>query len=849
MASKTLDFATKLKDATANLLRSIYALCGRSPQSLESQVQYIQTAYPHMRPGLEKVSNRLVSLIEMLKIAVRSQSKSNSPHDLDESTIGSTAKNHKSHPDKQISENLSAIFESIDDSLNFMESQRNLSPPTEPRKQSRKRLKLERDNSKIISVSSKNIFIPTSHPFAQIINDLKFTQFEGDDKIELKELSMINLPSSIDTTPYIWIDTLEALQALKNQLQKVSLMAIDLENHSFHSYNGFTCLLQISSHEFGDAIVDTIKLRDHVGPVLNSIFADPGKLKIFHGSQSDVQWLQRDFNIFIVNMFDTFHASKALDLPSHSLAALLSMYLKVELDKSHQMSDWRVRPLPHDMERYARLDTHHLIRLYKLMKADLRKKGGVDLVRRILQRSSQSALSLFRPPIPDPNGWRVLCRGASSVKYGERDLKFMRAIYEWREKIAEKEDQSPAAVLPAGIMHRLVQCGTRAYPNDPETVLRSTNNFVLHAALDNIDSLRTLISATRHPEAINHVNDSKVTPIINQKPQSHIFFSDEDTETTQIPTDESITLINPVDDDVSRCLSKSEAAVSICFPDIKGGEKVFPQNQADATNSSLETSHLHPPSESPTEDPESILNVKLSPLYNQIRINPQVVVPTGGEEDQKIDKPNTTKRARLIGFGGAPRQSSILFSDLTKKPIFNDEMDRLRRQVVTNVNPVIKNIPEQAIIEPTTSDVISRLENCAEMNSCPKEEPAMSIVDLLKWSEREARDQVSKEKTFEDESILIPFPIISSYESGQPSIDFSKPNCPSSQTVQKILSDVHIVAPQALSLENTQSTKKTVKKLKGTKFDAKKQPDVRQGPSTRLGTAPRSGNRSMTFTE
>ena len=38
---------------------------------------------------------------------------------------------------------------------------------------------------------------------------------------------------------------------------------------------------------------------------MNSIFANPGILKVLHGADGDIVWLQRDFGIYVVNMFDT----------------------------------------------------------------------------------------------------------------------------------------------------------------------------------------------------------------------------------------------------------------------------------------------------------------------------------------------------------------------------------------------------------------------------------------------------------------------------------------------------------------------------------------------------------------
>lgn len=42
---------------------------------------------------------------------------------------------------------------------------------------------------------------------------------------------------------------------------------------------------------------------------LRPAFADPGICKVFHGADSDVLWLQRDFHIYTVNLFDTARVS------------------------------------------------------------------------------------------------------------------------------------------------------------------------------------------------------------------------------------------------------------------------------------------------------------------------------------------------------------------------------------------------------------------------------------------------------------------------------------------------------------------------------------------------------------
>lgn len=65
--------------------------------------------------------------------------------------------------------------------------------------------------------------------------------------------------------------------------------------------------------------------------------------QVFHGADSDIEWLQRDFGLYVVNLFDTHQASRALNLARHSLDHLLKHFCSVDSDKRYQLADWRIR--------------------------------------------------------------------------------------------------------------------------------------------------------------------------------------------------------------------------------------------------------------------------------------------------------------------------------------------------------------------------------------------------------------------------------------------------------------------------------------------------------------------------
>ncbi|CAI7743050.1 unnamed protein product [Closterium sp. NIES-53] len=182
-------------------------------------------------------------------------------------------------------------------------------------------------------------------------------------------------PTPLEDTPLAYVETREQLAAMAEEIEAEREVAVDLENHNYRSFQGFLCVLQLSTRR-KDYVVDAIALRGEIGPLLGPIFADTRVVKVMHGADSDVVWLQRDFGIFIANMFDTGQASRVLGLERFSLAHLLQRYCGVTANKSLQMADWRVRPLPSDMLKYAREDTHYLLFLHDCLRLELAASVG-----------------------------------------------------------------------------------------------------------------------------------------------------------------------------------------------------------------------------------------------------------------------------------------------------------------------------------------------------------------------------------------------------------------------------------------------------------------------------------------
>ncbi|PWZ26236.1 Protein RRP6-like 2 [Zea mays] len=159
-------------------------------------------------------------------------------------------------------------------------------------------------------------------------------------------------PADLEDTPFTLVQDHKGLTELAKKLKSVTEFAVDLEHNQYRSFQGFTCLMQISTRT-EDFIVDTLKLRIYIGLYLQEPFKDPTKRKVMHGADRDIMWLQRDFHIYVCNLFDTGQASRVLQMEINNLEHLLLHFCGVTAKKEYQNADWRSRPLPDEMIKYC----------------------------------------------------------------------------------------------------------------------------------------------------------------------------------------------------------------------------------------------------------------------------------------------------------------------------------------------------------------------------------------------------------------------------------------------------------------------------------------------------------------
>lgn len=85
-------------------------------------------------------------------------------------------------------------------------------------------------------------------------------------------------PKPFQDTPFTWVADPTTFATMLDKLRGAKEIAIDLEYHSYRSFYGFVCLMQISTRE-EDWIVDTLKLREELEE-LNEVFTNPEIVKV-----------------------------------------------------------------------------------------------------------------------------------------------------------------------------------------------------------------------------------------------------------------------------------------------------------------------------------------------------------------------------------------------------------------------------------------------------------------------------------------------------------------------------------------------------------------------------------------
>ena len=187
---------------------------------------------------------------------------------------------------------------------------------------------------------------------------------------------------------------------LPNDVAIGNSIAIDTETTGLSLVRDRLCLIQICTE---NKDIHLIKINKHSkSPIIFDILCNEKILKIFHFARFDLAVLMKNFNCNISNVYCTKVASKLArtSTDNHSLKTLVFNYLKVEIPKFEQTSDWGVPNLSKSQLNYAASDVIYLHKLKDILNEILVREGRENIAKDIFD---------FLPKLSslDLNGWEV----------------------------------------------------------------------------------------------------------------------------------------------------------------------------------------------------------------------------------------------------------------------------------------------------------------------------------------------------------------------------------------------------------------------------------------------------------
>lgn len=190
-----------------------------------------------------------------------------------------------------------------------------------------------------------------------------------------------------DFSQLIVINNEEELREMcESKLRGHTRMGFDLEWHSYRSYLGVTCTIQLNVGQTV-IIVDALRCFDSISECLGPFFEDPNILKCGLCIDQDVAFLFRDFGIVSRAVVD-LQKFAALLHPDQMQLGYVDMLKLCECHptdikrmtmhkETTRHMDWRLRPLTTAMMYYAGADAYYLLPCFDVIASRLMAEFGI----------------------------------------------------------------------------------------------------------------------------------------------------------------------------------------------------------------------------------------------------------------------------------------------------------------------------------------------------------------------------------------------------------------------------------------------------------------------------------------
>ena len=189
---------------------------------------------------------------------------------------------------------------------------------------------------------------------------------------------------------------------LPDDLNLGNIIAVDGEFMGLNVRRDPLCLIQISSGK-SDAHIIQLDRSSYNAPNLTKILDDKNITKIFHYARADIAHIKYYLKTDTKNILDTKIASKLARSYSdnHSLKTLIKEFLKIDISKQFQSSDFGGELTPSQLK-YCANDVIYLHKIHEELSKILKRENRINLYNeclKFLKTRVDLDLALFKDDI------------------------------------------------------------------------------------------------------------------------------------------------------------------------------------------------------------------------------------------------------------------------------------------------------------------------------------------------------------------------------------------------------------------------------------------------------------------
>ena len=302
------------------------------------------------------------------------------------------------------------------------------------------------------------------------------------------------------------IKTTSELSQFCDYAYNFDYITVDTEFLRERTYYPKLCLIQLAlpgDQENNAVLIDPIEGNLDLSP-LYKIFLDSDIVKVFHAARQDLEIFFHDKNIIPSPLFDTQLAAMVCGFGEQvGYETLVRSICKVNLDKSSRFTDWSLRPLSNNQQKYALADVTHLRQIYEYLKEQLKRNGRETWL--------EEELNILKNPetyITRPNeAWRRIKSRSNSSKF----LGIVARLAEFRETYAQKNNIPRNRVLKDDALMELASLKPKSFDdlNRSRLLLRDARKGkIAKGILDSVKAAEDLKFeqvnyATKVPKSLN----------------------------------------------------------------------------------------------------------------------------------------------------------------------------------------------------------------------------------------------------------------------------------------------------------------------------------------------------------